>query len=216
MAHYAIGGMLHFALDVPGLQADQSARVWRNRTVAPLTGRTLLIVGLGKTGTMTGKFAHALGMRVIGVRARPAPTPPFDLVRGTADLPDLMGQADYILVCLPLLDSTRGLIGPRALAGVRKGAVLVDISRGGIVETPAMLDALDDCRLKGAVLDVFEPEPLPDESPLWSRTDVLISPHCSGVYDGWEEKSMQMFCQNLTRWRAGEPLQNVVDPDRGY
>jgi len=217
MAQYALGAMLHFALDVPGLLSDQAARHWQmNRTVRPLNDATLLIIGLGKTGTRTAALAEAMGMHVLGVRARPAPTPHVEEVGSPADLPAMLGRADYILVAMPLLDSTRGLLNNAMLTHVKTGAILVDVSRGGILDSEALITALDEGRLAGAALDVFETEPLPSDDPLWARGDVLISPHYSGVYEGWEAKSVEMFAHNLTRWRSGEPLQNVVEPARGY
>ena len=110
----------------------------------------------------------------------------------------------------------RGLIDAAAFAALKPGAVLVDVSRGGIVRQAALVDALKSGRLRGAVLDVFETEPLPGESPLWDMDNVIVTPHCSSVYDGWERRSVEMFCDNLDRWKRGEPLQNVVDPTRGY
>lgn len=217
MAQYALGAMLHFALDVPGLQADQAAKRWRmDRGVKPLDGATLLVIGLGKTGSRMAAVADAMGMQVLGVRARPQPTPHVAEVGAPTDLPQMLARADYILVAMPLLDSTRGLLDDAMLAHLKPGAVLVDVSRGGILVSKALIAALDDGRLSGAALDVFETEPLPADNPFWARPDVLISPHYSGVYEGWEAKSVEMFAQNLTRWRAGEPLRNVVDPVRGY
>ena len=217
MAQFALGAMLHFALDVPGLQADQAARHWQlDRTIRTLNGATLLIIGLGKTGSRLAALADAVGMNVLGVRARPQPTPHVHQVGAPADLPEMLARADYILVSMPLLDSTRGLLDQNMLAHVKPGAVLVDVSRGGIVRGDALIDALDSGLISGAALDVFETEPLPADHPLWTRNDVLISPHCSGVYQGWEARSVEMFSANLTRWRQGEPLQNVVDPARGY
>ncbi|MBY8974997.1 D-2-hydroxyacid dehydrogenase [Rhodobacteraceae bacterium NNCM2] len=216
MAQYAIGMMLHFGLDVPGLMADQRARHWGSRFVAPLRGKTLAIVGLGKTGCETARLASAMEMRVLGVRARPQPTAHVDEVYAVDDLPKALAEADHILVCLPLLPTTRGLMGEAAFASVKPGAVLVDVSRSGILEPEALIAALDRGVLSGAALDVTSPEPLPQDHPLWTREDVLISPHCSGAYDGWEERSLEWFAANLHRWRRGEALRNIVDPKRGY
>lgn len=217
MAQFALGTFLHFAMDVPGLQRDQAARRWdMTRAMRPLDGAVLLIVGLGKTGSRMAALGSALGMHVIGMRARPKPTPHVADVIGPDGLMGALPKADYILVCLPLLDTTRGLLGEDAFAAVKPGAVLTDVSRGGIVDPWALSDAIHDGRLRGAALDVFDPEPLPSDSPFWHLPNVLISPHCSGVYEGWEEKSLQMFSANLKRWRNDEPLMNVVDPTRGY
>ena len=217
MAQWTIGCMLHFALDIPGLQADQRGRIWNPvRSILPLTGRVLLQVGLGQTGRETARIAKAMGMTVIGVRANPKPTAHVDRVVSPADLAGVIGQADFISICLPLTDASRGLVDSNVLRKVKPGAVLLDQSRGGIVDHPALLEALKGPDLRAAAMDVFPTEPLPQDDPLWARDDVLISPHCSGVYDGWERRTVERFAENLARYRRGEHLLNVVDPVAGY
>ncbi|MEM9099727.1 MAG: D-2-hydroxyacid dehydrogenase [Pseudomonadota bacterium] len=216
MAHFAIGMFLHHSLDIPRMQRDQAARHWPTRGVEPLEGKTLALIGVGKTGEETARIAKAMGMTVLGVRARPQPSAHVDEVFATDAMAEALGRADFILVCLPLLPTTLGLIDHVALAAVKPGAVLVDVSRGGILVPDALINALDQGQLSGAVLDVTDPEPLPLDSPLWAHPKILISPHCSGVYQGWERRAVEWFADNLTRWRQGEPLQNVVSPERGY
>lgn len=155
-------------------------------------------------------------MTVLGVRARPKPTDWVDEVHGTEALHRLLPLADLILVCVPLLPATGNLLDAEALAQVKPGAVLVDVSRGGVVAEAALVEALRDGRLKGAALDVFETEPLPAESPFWSLPNAIVTPHCSSVYDGWRRRSIDMFCENLSRYRQGAPMSRVVEPDRGY
>jgi phosphoglycerate dehydrogenase-like enzyme len=216
MAEYAFGVFLHFTLDIPGLTRDKAARVWNPRKVAPLAGKTLLIVGLGQTGRAVGERARAFGMTVIGIRARPRPTAGIAEVHGPDALTRLLPRADFIAVCTPLLPATRGLIGPAAIAAMKPDAILADVSRGGVVDQAALFDALKIRRIAGAGLDVFETEPLPPESPLWALENLIISPHCSSVYEGWEDSSFDMFLSNLARWMRGETLRNTVDPTRGY
>jgi phosphoglycerate dehydrogenase-like enzyme len=184
--------------------------------VAPVDGRTVLILGLGKTGQDVARRAKAMGLNVIGVRATPRPTPAVGQVFGTEDLESLWPRADYIVVCVPRTDATRGLVGESAFRAMKPEAVLIDVSRGGVVAEAALSQALEDGRIKGAALDVFETEPLPAEHTFWGFDNVLITPHCSSVYEGWERRSMEMFCDNLDRWLRREPLENVVDPARGY
>jgi phosphoglycerate dehydrogenase-like enzyme len=117
---------------------------------------------------------------------------------------------------LPLTAKTRHLLDEAQFAAMKRGAVLIDVSRGGIVRHAALIESLREGRLKGAALDVFEREPLPPESPLWNMPNVIITPHCSSVYDGWERRSIEMFCDNVERWRRGEKRHNIVDPCRGY
>jgi phosphoglycerate dehydrogenase-like enzyme len=216
MAQYVIGGILNFALGFPAFALDQRDRRWTSGSVASVGGRTIAILGLGKTGGAIAKLAKALGMLVVGVRARPGPTANVDRVEPIERLHDVLGHADYVAICLPLTPATRGLIDAAAFQALKPGAVLVDVSRGGIVRGAALLGALKDGRLAGAVLDVFEAEPLPPDHPLWAMENVIITPHCSGVYDGWERRAIEMLCDNLDRWLAGTPLENVVDPGKGY
>ena len=217
MAEYVFGAVLHFRLDVAGLEADRRQRLWRrNRVVRPLRGGTVLVIGLGPTGLAVAARARAFGMRVNGVRATPATTANVDSVHPPSDVPALLGAADVVVVCTPLVATTRGLVGAEAIAAMKPDAVMVDVSRGGVVDGHALAAALQAGRLAGVALDVFETEPLPRDHPLWRTPRTLISPHCSSVFDGWEQATITMFCDNLGRWKAGAPLHNVVDPTRGY
>lgn len=217
MAEYAIGTMLSFSLDLRGFQSAQMNREWlSDGRVRPIEGATLLIVGMGQTGLATARRAKAMGMTVLGVRARPVTTPHVDEVHPVEALSDLSARADYILVCVPLLPSTRGLMSASVFAKVKPGAVLIDVSRGGVCDEAALIEALQNGQLSGAALDVFATEPLPKVSPFWSMQNVILTPHCSSVYDGWYARTAKMFSDNLRRYRLGDPLTNIVDPRRGY
>jgi phosphoglycerate dehydrogenase-like enzyme len=217
MAQYIIGGILHFTLDFPGFARLQRRHAWDiGGKVGTVTGRTLAILGLGHTGQAVARMAQGLGMQVVGIRARPAPTAHVDRVEPMERLHAVLGAADFLAVCLPKTPATLGLLDAAAFQALKPGAVLVDVSRGGIVRQAALVEALRSGRLRGAVLDVFETEPLPPDNPLWDLENVIVTPHCSSVYDGWERRSVEMFCDNLDRWKRGEPLRNVVEPGRGY
>jgi phosphoglycerate dehydrogenase-like enzyme len=216
MAEYVLGAMLSFSLGLRGFFRQQQARRWIAEKVEPIEGATLLILGLGHTGSAVARRAKAMGMVTLGVRARPRPTDHVDEVHGVDALPRLWGRADFIVCSVPLLAETRGLVGTDAFAAMKPSAVLIDVSRGGVVDEAALIAALDGNRLKGAALDVFTTEPLPHDHPLWGYDNVIITPHCSSVYDGWDVRSAQMFADNLARYRRGEPLTNVVSPERGY
>lgn len=216
MAEYALGAMLHFSQGIPGFLAAKSRREWIAGSMEPVEDRAVLILGLGGTGQSVARKSKALGLRTLGVRARPQPTPHVDEVFGPDALPRLWQRAAFIVSCVPLLPSTRGLVGRAAFDAMKPSTVLVDVSRGGVIDESPLLDALQSGRIRGAALDVFNAEPLPSESPFWELENVIITPHCSSVYEGWELKSVEMFARNLARYRAGEPLQNVVDPERGY
>ena len=217
MAEYTVGAMLAFSLDWRRFQRAQERREWLSgATVKPIEGATLLIVGMGQTGQATARRAKAMGMRVLGIRARPQQTPHVDEVHGTDALIPLLPQADYVLVCVPRLPATLGLMNAAAFAAMKPGAVLIDVSRGGVCDEAALIQALRNGPMAGAALDVFVEEPLPKENPLWDMPNVILTPHCSSVYDGWARRSVEMFAENLHRYRRGEKLHNVVDPARGY
>jgi phosphoglycerate dehydrogenase-like enzyme len=216
MAQYALASILHFTLGLHGFAARQHECRWSEGKVASVKGLTLAILGLGNTGRAVAPLAATLGMRVIGMRANPTATEHVEYVAGPDELLSVLAQADIVLVSLPLTQRTRHLVDRPQFAAMQRGAVLVDVSRGGIVRQAALIESLQNGHLKGAALDVFETEPLPRESPLWSMANVIITPHCSSVYEGWERRSIEMFCDNIERWRRGEKRHNIVEPCRGY
>ena len=216
MAQYALGAMFHFSLGLPQFRAAQTRRDWTSAKVEPIDGKTVLIIGLGQTGLAVAARSKAMGLNTIGVRARPKDTDNVDEVHGMDALPDLWARADFIVTCVPLLDSTRGIVGADAFDKMKSEAVIIDVSRGGVIDEAPLISALNDGRIRGAALDVFTVEPLPQDHALWGFDNVIITPHCSSVYEGWDLKSVEMFSQNLMRYRQGEPLTNIVNPDRGY
>lgn len=217
MAEYVFGTLLHFTLDVPGLMADQAARRWDGgRLVNHMHDKTMLIVGLGHTGQAVAARAKAFGMHVIGTRARPTEMENVDEVHPSNALPSLWERADFVTICVPLLPATRGMIDAQAFAAMKPSAIFVDVSRGGVVDGDALINALRGGSIAAAALDVFATEPLPEDSPIWGLDNVIVSPHCSSVYQGWTDASFEMFLKNLARWRKGETLHNIVNPERGY
>ncbi len=216
MAQYALGSMFHFSLGLPSFHAAQTRGEWVSGKVEPIDDKTVLIIGLGKTGEAVATRSKAMGLRTIGVRARPKETPNVDAVYGMDDLPMLWPQADFIVTCVPLLNSTRGIVSPDAFAAMKETAVIIDVSRGGVIDEAALINALEQKHIRGAALDVFMTEPLPADHTLWGLENVIITPHCSSVYDGWDLKSVEMFSDNLMRYRKGEKVTNIVNPVRGY
>jgi phosphoglycerate dehydrogenase-like enzyme len=216
MAQYALGAVLSLTLGFPAFERDRQARRWTPGRVAGIDGKTVAVVGLGHTGRAVERRFKTMGLTVVGVRANPRPTDNVDRVFGAGELHEALGAADYVVVCVPLIHATRGFIDAPAIAAMAPGTILVDVSRGGVVVGDALLDALRSGHLAGAALDVFEAEPLPPESPFWALDNVIVTPHCASEYPGWERRSAEMFSDNLERFRRGEPLDNVVDPIRGY
>lgn len=216
MAEFVFGCALHFTLDIAGLQRDKAQRHWPLKQVTPLRGKTMLIVGLGQTGQAVAKKAKAFGMTVLGTRARPQPVENVDEVHAADTLLSLWGRADVICICVPRLPSTIGIVDAAAFQRMKQTAILVDVSRGGVIDPGAAIDAMQQGVIAGAAFDVFETEPLPKDSPYWDLPNTIISPHASAVYEGWDMASFDMFLENLKRWRNGTPLENIVYPDRGY
>jgi phosphoglycerate dehydrogenase-like enzyme len=217
MAEYVLGTYLSFTLNLARFRTLQAERRWiPDGSVSPAMGGTVLILGLGKTGQAVARRMQAMGLTVLGVRARPQDTPHCDEVHGIDALPALWPRADLVVACVPLLDSTRGLVGRAAFGAMKDSAVVVDVSRGGVIDEAALIAALGSGAIRGAALDVFATEPLPANNPLWALENVIITPHCSSVDAGWSARSVRMFADNLERYRRGETLTNIVDPARGY
>ena len=216
MAQYVLAGVLALSLRLPRFLRRQAEHRWAPGEVDSIAGKTLAVIGLGHTGRDVARRARAAGLRVLGLRARPRPEPGVERVVGPEGLHEILAAADFVAVCLPLTPETHHVIDARAIAAMKPGACLIDVSRGGVVEGAALAEALAAGRLGGALLDVFEQEPLPPDSPFWDLENVMVTPHASSVYSGWERASALMLCDNIARWQAGRPLENLVDPARGY
>jgi phosphoglycerate dehydrogenase-like enzyme len=204
-------------LRLPQFFRQQLERTWKPAELSPAAGKTISILGLGSIGALAASKAKRMGMRVLGVKARPelAPSGVADEVHGVDALQSVASESDFLAVTLPLTSRTRGLIGETVLSAMKPGSVLVNLSRGTIVDEGALVKALRNGPLRGAVMDVFAQEPLPATSELWSVPNLLITPH-TGDIEGWREKLADLFCDNLARYMAGEPLRNVIDPAREY
>jgi phosphoglycerate dehydrogenase-like enzyme len=216
LTDYIVCAVLMWNLHFPRFFRQQQDRVWASAELIPTTGEVLAILGLGGIGRLAAVKAKKLGMRVIGLKARPgAPPEGVDEVHGVERLQEIASRSDFLAVTLPLTPETKGLVGTEVLQSMKPGSVLINLSRGTIVDETALARALERGPLRGAVMDVFEKEPLPPESPLWDLANLVITPHTGDIL-GWREKVAELFCDNLERRLSGEPLKNVVDPDRGY
>jgi phosphoglycerate dehydrogenase-like enzyme len=187
-----------------------------NMELNELYGKTLLIIGLGHIGQEVAIRAASFGMRVFGSRRRPQPITGVEQVVGEGEWRTLLPEADYIVIAAPLTDSTRGMIDAEAFAQMKPGAYLINIARGQIIDTEALLAALHDGKLGGAGLDALPEEPLPEEHPLWRAPNVWITPHISWSSPRMKERSFALFVENLRRFCNDEPLLNVVDVATGY
>ena len=199
------GGFLHY------VERRREGR-WQPRPFVPLSEQTLLVVGPGSIGGLVAAHGKALGMHVISVRKTPVPHPAVDEVFGSEALHDVLGRADYVTLHVRANEETRHLMDSGALAAMKRGAVLINTTRGFVVDEAALVHALESGQIGGAYLDVFETEPLPESSPLWKFENVLITPHASDNIHAWPRKFIRLFADNLERWMAGDALVNVVRP----
>lgn len=218
LAEFALTSALYFAKDIPALRQWQRDRRWERYCGHELLGARALIVGLGSVGQRTAQLFAALGLHVVGQRRSVTTSPPPGVVRviGEDGIDAELPGTDYVVIAAPGTPETRHLLDKRRLALLPPSAVLINIGRGTIVDEAAMIRALQTGGLRGAALDVFEHEPLPKESPLWSMPHVLISPHSASTVEHENDRIVDIFIENLRRYLAGRPLLNRFDYDRGY
>lgn len=219
LAEFTFLGLLAFAKELARMQRDKARRHWpaHEQPNGELRGQTLLVVGAGAIGTEIARIAKAFGMTVLATKRDVSqPVEHVDELRPMEELPVLAGRADAAVCVLPGTDATRGLLDAGFFASLKPGAVFVNVGRGTAVDETALIDALRDGKLRGAALDVFEEEPLPPESPLWELDNVLLSPHDTARVVAEDERQVELFCDNLRRDLAGEPLRNVVDLELLY
>ena len=225
IADWVLAAITHFARSFDVLVRAQAERRWaqgmfgdRTVPVRELARLRVGIFGLGGIGSAVARRALALGMRVAGVRRRPGAGGPPGVawVGGPADLGRLAAESDVLVIAAPRTSGTDGAVGRTVLERLPSGAVVINVSRGALLDSDALLDLLDRQALRGAALDVFATEPLPPEHPLWAHPHVLVSPHVSPVTEHFWEREAALILENLGRYLAGSPLRNVVDPDAGY
>jgi len=219
LAEFVIGAVLYFAKDFRRLIRSQQAGIWQQFEMQDAHGKVMGIVGYGETGRACAERARPLGMKILGLRRRPDLSrgdPWLEAVLGPDGLHGLLAQSDYVALAVPDTPQTRRLIGKAELAVMKASAVLINVGRGSAVDETALIDALEQGRLRGAALDVFETAPLPSGHPFYRLENVLLSPHCADHTPGFNERDMEFFIQNLQRFLNGEPLRNVVDKEAGY
>ena len=216
MAEWVLGAMLYFVKRLPELLDHQHRHMWNRVVLSGLAGKTVGIVGLGHIGREVTHLARAFDMRVLATRLsaqeRQQGVEGVDLLYPPQDLDELLAASDFVALTLPLTPQTEGLINADRLRAMRPTSYLVNVSRGKLVDEAALTVALKEERLAGAALDVFQQEPLPDESELWDMANVLISPHISGNVDTWAHGTVELMAKNLERYLAGQPLERVIEP----
>jgi phosphoglycerate dehydrogenase-like enzyme len=223
MAEYALASLLHFARGFHRAAGDRQRHRFDHRPYRPLLlqGKTVCVVGAGGIGRDVGRLCAEAGMRVVGTRRTPTPgaalPPGFSRLEGPEALHALLAESDAVVVACQWTPETTKLIGPRAFAAMKPGAILVNVARGEIVDEDALIAALAEGRLRGVALDVyvgeFEHEP---DRRLWDDERVLITPHVSGGSDVSRHRGLDLFCDNLRAYLDGRPLTNVIDWAEGY
>jgi phosphoglycerate dehydrogenase-like enzyme len=208
--------MLQHAKNLDRLRRDRAERVWRHTYSDTLEGKTLCVVGMGNIGRAIAARARPFGVRVVGVKRSVREGDPAwrhaDALYATDRLHDALGQADYVAVTLPGTPETRHLVDAAAIGAMKQGAYFANVGRGTVVDEEALVEALRGGHLSGAALDVFEVEPLPQESPLWELQGVIVSPHATDMVPTLiNERQTDLFCDNLRRYLDGETLVNVLD-----
>lgn len=217
LAEFAIASVLFFAKDLRRLVRNQEACRWEPFDVFEIRKQILGIVGYGEIGRETARLAHALGMKVFAVRRRATgPDPYLDHMFALSELREMLALCDYVLVATPLTPETRGMIGEPELAAMKDTAVMMNVGRGPVIVETALISALQNGRLKGAALDVFDTEPLPPDHPFYKMPNVLLSPHSADHTVGWTDFGMHKFIENFQLFRDGKPLENIVDKHAGY
>ncbi len=219
IAEHVLGLMLMFTRQLQRAVRNQSAGQWDRALasgVSSLSGATLGIVGLGAIGRRVADLGSAFGMRVIALKRTPGSAPGVERVFGPGQLLPFLKEAEYVLNVLPLTNETRGFFGAAELSAMRSDAVLINVGRGGTVQTTALVAALQNRSIAGAALDVTDPEPLPPGHPLWSMDNVIITPHYAGAHPGYVQRASAIFLENLARFVSGAQLSNIVDQRAGY
>ncbi|MBX3378660.1 MAG: D-2-hydroxyacid dehydrogenase [Phycisphaeraceae bacterium] len=221
IADHAFAMLLTLTRNLREYNALQQKQRWEDAEgdIRPsaLQGKTMLVVGLGGIGSEVAKRANGFDMRVIATRRSDASSPEFvKKVGKPEDLLGLLPEADVVAICVPLTAETEKMFDARAFGVMKPGAILINVARGRVVETTALLEALRGGRLAGACLDVTDPEPLPAGHPLWKEPHVIITPHVSADADLTQDRFRLLIIENVRRFGAGEPLLNVVDMQTGY
>ena len=213
----ALAKQLPFALDHQRQAQWAQNQFVGERLPRLLKGRTLGVIGVGTIGSEIAARARAFGMRVIGMRRRSsAELPGIDRICGNDQLPEFLSQSNVLVIAAPLTADTLGLIGGAQFAQLPRGAVVVNVGRAKIIDTDAMIAALNSGHLAGAALDVFPQEPLPPGHVLWNTPNVILTPHTSGFRQGHWDDVVELFAENLERWQRGDPLKFRVSPEHGY
>jgi phosphoglycerate dehydrogenase-like enzyme len=220
LGEFALAAILYFAKDFRRLVKSQMAGVWDQFDITLIQGQTVGIVGYGDIGRAVATRVRAMGMRVLAVKRHGPPLynvdPLVDQIYSPGARLEMLPRCDYVVAAAPLTDETRGMIGDAEFAAMKPDAVIINIGRGPVIDEAAMVRTLSERRIKGAALDVFDREPLPEGHPFYQLDNVLLSPHCADHTPDWMDLAMRFFLEQFDRYVKGEPLRNIVEKRLGY
>ena len=220
LGEFALAAILYFAKDFRRMIRNQMAGVWEAFDVLPIAGYTVGIVGYGDIGRAVAARVRTMGMKVLAVKRHVSPERQADSlvdeVFGPEHRIEMLARCDYVVVAAPLIGETNGMIGKAEFAAMKPTAVVINVGRGPVIKETVLVKALAEGRIKGAALDVFDEEPLPEGHPFYRMENVLLSPHCADHTPEWMNDAMRFFIAQYERFRMGEPLLNVVDKKLGY
>lgn len=213
MAVTTMGYIISFLRHFPEMHYAQQRHEWSHKFDGPPMepeGKTLVIVGAGAIGSEVARLASFMGMKVIGVKRKVCNLPNYDVIYPNSEMKKAMSQGDFVLLLTPLSDETYHLIDMDKLSAMKRGAYFINISRGKVVDEADLITALQTGIIKGAALDCFETEPLPEDSPLWDMKNVIITPHFSAPSEKFMDRAVDVFCENIKRFQNGDELINQV------
>ena len=219
MAEFVLSGMLMFAKDWPRLARQQREHRYEKFMVEELHGKTVVLIGVGEIGSGVARVSKQLGMRVIGIRRREGKAdldPSYDEVVTFQQMEQVLDRGNYVVASLPLTAKTGGMVNEKVFRAMHRSAVFINVGRGKAVDEASLIRALEQGLIRGAVLDVFDNEPLAPDNPLWNMPNVLVSPHMGSDTSRYMERMTDILCENLRRYAEGETLQNLVDPVERY
>lgn len=220
LGEFTLAAILYFAKDFRRMIRNQQAGVWEAFDVMPISGQTIGIIGYGDIGRAIAERARPLGMSVLALKRHASPTSGTDLLVEQIYRPEqrieMISRCDYVVVAAPLTSETRGMMAEPEFAAMKPTAVVINVGRGPVIDETVLVRALSNGRIKGAALDVFDHEPLPQGHAFYKLENVLLSPHCADHTPDWLDNAMRFFIEEFERFRKGEPLLNVVDKKLGY
>jgi len=218
LGEFALAAMLYFAKDFPRMLRNKAAQRWEQFDVDAIAGQTVGIVGYGDIGRAVGTRARAMGMRVLALKRHAAEGADAIVERyyTPEQTLEMLAGCDYVVAAAPLTAETRHMISTAEFAAMKPGAVVINVGRGPVIDQAAMVRALEEKRIRGAGLDVFEEEPIAEGDAIWKLENVFISPHCADRTRDWLEQAMRFFLRQYERFRKGEALENVVQKHLGY